>query len=175
MLNYDRLQMRYTPFPIGRATGVFEADFYKQLVDGWPDKERFVSKETLGRKYSLSEVNNPSGYHEFIQENAAYKRLYDWFKSADFKYGMIDFLAGKKIDLDYPRRSTKQKLKSMYRDLRYKKHWPRYPSDLSARFEFSMLPSDGGSIRPHTDAPQKIITLVLSIVEPEGWPEGVSS
>jgi len=36
---------------------------------------------------------------------------------------------------------------------------------LRARFEFSTLPSDGGCIRPHTDAPTKIITLVVSIVQ----------
>jgi hypothetical protein len=42
-------------------------------------------------------------------------------------------------------------------------------SRLSARFEFSMLPADGGFIRPHTDSPQKIITLVIGILRQGEW------
>jgi hypothetical protein len=34
---------------------------------------------------------------------------------------------------------------------------------LTARFEFSMLPADGGHIKPHTDDPKKCITLVVSM------------
>ena len=30
-----------------------------------------------------------------------------------------------------------------------------------------MLPANGGNIKPHTDAPQKLITLVFSIVGPD--------
>ena len=40
---------------------------------------------------------------------------------------------------------------------------------LSARFEFSMLPADGGSVIPHTDAPGKLITLVVSMVKEGEW------
>ena len=32
------------------------------------------------------------------------------------------------------------------------------------RFEFSMLPADGGSVMPHTESPGKIVTLVVSMV-----------
>jgi hypothetical protein len=42
-------------------------------------------------------------------------------------------------------------------------------SGLSARFEFSMLPAEGGFILPHTDSPQKIITLVITILPPGEW------
>jgi hypothetical protein len=34
---------------------------------------------------------------------------------------------------------------------------------LTSRFEFSALPADGGFLPPHTDAPSKIATLVLSM------------
>ena len=34
---------------------------------------------------------------------------------------------------------------------------------LEARFEFSALPADGGNIVPHTDAPTKIVTMVVSM------------
>ena len=43
------------------------------------------------------------------------------------------------------------------------------PSRLNARFEFSMLPAQGGFILPHTDSPQKIITLVVGILREGEW------
>ncbi|QLH38190.1 MAG: 2OG-Fe(II) oxygenase [Defluviicoccus sp.] len=40
---------------------------------------------------------------------------------------------------------------------------------LSARFDFSIMPADGGLLLPHTDNPEKIITLVISMVRPGEW------
>jgi hypothetical protein len=40
---------------------------------------------------------------------------------------------------------------------------------LKARFEFSMLPADGGHIKPHTDAPNKLITLVIPMLRAGEW------
>jgi hypothetical protein len=40
---------------------------------------------------------------------------------------------------------------------------------LSARFEFSVLPADGGQLHPHTDSPSKIITWVISMIQPGEW------
>jgi len=34
---------------------------------------------------------------------------------------------------------------------------------LSSRFEFSWLPANGGELKPHTDLPSKLVTLVLSM------------
>ena len=41
--------------------------------------------------------------------------------------------------------------------------------ELRARFEFSMMDPKGGHIRPHTDSPVKMITLVFSVTEPGEW------
>jgi hypothetical protein len=40
---------------------------------------------------------------------------------------------------------------------------------LSARFEFSAMPALGGNILPHTDSPQKIVTLVVSMRNAQEW------
>ena len=32
----------------------------------------------------------------------------------------------------------------------------------TARFEFSMLPAAGGSVIPHTDNPEKVVTIVIN-------------
>lgn len=173
MINIESLNLRYKPFPIGVAQNVMDPSFYKDLVSQWPAQNLFQYKDSLGDKYSLSEVNNPDNYQAFINSTPAYKKLHDSIKSAAFIYGLIDYLASRNIDLGYRQVPTANKIKSALRDIRYNKRWPRYKQDLSARFEFSMLPVDGGSIRPHTDAPQKIITIVLSIIDENEWPSDV--
>lgn len=173
MINFESLDLRYNPFPIGVAQNVMDPKFYKDLVAQWPAQELFQYKESLGDKYSLSEVNNPKNYHSFINSTPAYKKLHDWVKSDTFIYALVEYLATRNIDLGYRKIPTANKIKSALRDIRYNKRWPRFPSDLSARFEFSMLPIDGGSIRPHTDAAQKIITVVLSIIDEDEWPSEV--
>ena len=40
---------------------------------------------------------------------------------------------------------------------------------LGARFEYSMLPVDGGHVLPHTDAPGKIVTIIVSILDDDEW------
>jgi hypothetical protein len=40
---------------------------------------------------------------------------------------------------------------------------------LKSRFEFSALPADGGNLTPHTDAPTKIVTLIVSMAEEGEW------
>jgi hypothetical protein len=39
----------------------------------------------------------------------------------------------------------------------------------TSRFEFSALPTNGGSQRPHTDSPRKVVTLVLSLMREGEW------
>jgi hypothetical protein len=50
--------------------------------------------------------------------------------------------------------------------------WPRGDLSLRSRFEFSMLPADGGYVTPHTDTPRKVITLVVSMVNNGEWDPG---
>ena len=40
---------------------------------------------------------------------------------------------------------------------------------LRTRFEFSLLPANGGLLRPHTDIPSKVITLVIGMPDDAGW------
>ena len=58
MFNLDGADVRHDPFPIAFAKPVFDADLYQEMLDNWPDTERFQFMPKLGNKYSLSEVNN---------------------------------------------------------------------------------------------------------------------
>lgn len=39
----------------------------------------------------------------------------------------------------------------------------------TSRFEFSALPANGGCLRPHTDIPSKVVTLIIPMLRPGDW------
>jgi hypothetical protein len=47
--------------------------------------------------------------------------------------------------------------------------YPNLPPGHEGRFEFSMLPVDGGYILPHTDMPKKLVSFVVPIFEDGEW------
>ncbi|HEV8370398.1 MAG TPA: hypothetical protein VGQ39_20775 [Pyrinomonadaceae bacterium] len=171
MLSFKNVHFIYEPYPIGVARGVFEESFYDELVSSFPPAELFNFMAHLGNKYSLSELNNPDAYHEYVRSSRPWHEFYKWIKRDEFPVEILTMLCEHKIDLDLrvaqgnntavPMRTLLQKL----RRLRSR----HSGSNLSARFEFSMLPADGGFIRPHTDSPQKIVTLVIGILRQGEW------
>jgi hypothetical protein len=166
----ERATFHYEPYPIGLIRDVFDPAYYTELLRSFPSLELFRFMQYHGDKYSLSEVNHPGKYHAFLESTPPWKRLYEYVKGPRFIPEVLSLLIRHGIDLGiapaaYARqRSLRQKLRrrllSMLgaRDLA-----------LSARFEFSAMPVQGGNILPHTDSPQKIVTLVLSMREVEGW------
>jgi hypothetical protein len=172
---FDNASFIYDPYPIGISTNVLPEDYYSRLIEEWPPTDLFMFKEELGKKYSLSQVNNPDGYHEFIKASPSWQQFYRYIKSPEFVYEVIELFHCHNINLGLPRirvdhihhlSNWKEHLKETLRRL---KRFGTQGTTLSARFEFSMLPANKGCIKPHTDAPQKIITLVLSIVRAVEW------
>ena len=170
MLSFKNANFIYEPYPIGVARDVFESSFYDELVNSFPPQELFSFMPLHGNKYSLSELNNSDRYHEYVQRNRPWRDFHQWIKRGEFPDETLAMLCQHNIDLDVPRvhgngasagRSVLEKLK-----LRRLHHTS---PGLSARFEFSMLPADGGFIKPHTDSPQKIITLVIAILPQGEW------
>ena len=160
-------EFRYEPYPIGIARSVLSQDAYGELTRSWPATELFEFKQQLGNKYSLSEVNNPGHYRRFVRSSPPWRQLHAYVKSREFLHEVIALLYERHIDLGL----GGQFLVPRSRGLRWLERLKllRRTHNLSARFEFSMLPADGGYIKPHTDAPNKIITLVISIMAPGEW------
>jgi hypothetical protein len=86
MLSLDTLEFIYEPFPIGDAKPVFTASMYEEIIRDWPRTELFLFKENLGKKYSLSEVNNAKQYYEYT-------------KIRDFVHLVMERLITQHIDL----------------------------------------------------------------------------
>jgi hypothetical protein len=175
--NYSNLVFDYEPYPIGVAREFIEPDYYRQLVENFPPIEIFGSFfDPESNKRGLSELYEPDSYHRFIRETPVYLDFYKYIKSPQFIRDVLNCFEQNHIELrlfeskitssTLPLRGGAfHKLDHALRRLRRKK-------GLRARFEFSRLPSNGGNIRPHTDAPSKIITLVVSILKEGEWDSG---
>jgi len=163
-------QFIYDPYPVGLSQGVIEQNTYSELVNNFPNKSLFLSRGHYGNKLSLSETDNGDTFFKFIKETPVYRRFYDETKKPDFIKNVITYLNNHHIDLstryrkymDLNKFHTLYPIRKTYLNLLNKLGTSHH---LNTKFEFSMLPLDGGHILPHTDSPQKIITLVLSIVD----------
>jgi hypothetical protein len=170
MMRLSKTVFDYVPFPIGVLSDAIPTEKYIQLVDSFPKKELFKYIESLGNKYSLSEVNEPERYRNFINSTPVWKDFYDYVKSVDFIKSVILTLKENNLKLGLENYPIKQKtdgvvskvISKIGDELSKKPH-------LSSRFEFSMLSGNGGYLLPHTDNPSKIITLVLTICKEGEW------
>jgi len=168
-------QFRYEPYPIGLARPIFSASSYRELLAGWPPHELFAFMPKLGKKYSLSEVNNAAQYHEFLSHTPVWKSVYHEVKSARFVHNVLNFLRRAGVDLGIPEQvAVNQNAAGGASLSTWAAHLhPQRVTGLKTRFEFSMLPVDGGHIKPHTDSPGKLITLVVAFCDEHGWDESV--
>ena len=168
-LAFGRARFVYDPYPIGVIKDVFCSEDYRALVASFPPVEAFRFMKHHGEKYSLSEVNHPDRYRAFIRDTPAWRKLHAYLKSPRFIPDVAAMLKDNGIDLGIHAAGPDESgAKALIR--RFLDRAP--PVDrLTSRFEFSMMPALAGSIRPHTDSPQKIITLVVSMLGEEGWRE----
>lgn len=168
-LSFENLSFRYEPYPIGAARPVLPEDLYRSLIDRYPPRDLFVYMPKFGHKYTLSEKFNGEAYHRFLREEPLWRAFHAWVKSEDFIIEVMDALRAHGIDLGYGAAppARQRLLKSIKHALRPSQK-PRFRK-LSSRFEFSMLPADGGSVLPHTDLPSKIVTIIVSMVGEGEW------
>lgn len=172
MFSFDNARFHYDPYPIGLISPAIAGDFYQSLVDSFPPLELFHFLPQAGRKYVLSEKFNSGNFRKFIGQNALWQELHGWIKSQAFVNQIDTMLRAHHIDLGLERTHlvTDGALGWRLGELA-KGRWPQGDDALQTRFEFSMLPADGGYVIPHTDTPRKIITLVVFMVNENEWDE----
>ncbi len=170
MLNLENIRFDYDPYPIGIAKGALAPGLYDELIETFPDDSVFVSKEYHGVKLSLSQLNNGRGYYAHLRRNPVWRRFYDYVKSDAFVEHTLEVLKAHNVDLGLSKVPLGQRLAKRAKALRRGSPQPHFPS-LKSRFEFSSMPITGGSIRPHTDAPSKVVTMVIPMLREGEWRE----
>jgi len=146
MLSFKHTTFRYEPYPLGRTTQIFDDDLYQKLTNNFPSQQLFVPMNyAKSNKLTLSELYNPHQYHSFIKSHQLWETFYNYIKGP-FINQTLTMLKEFNIDIWVP-------------------SW----SKLRPRFEFSMMNANTGGISPHTDSPNKIITLVISMIKSGEW------
>ena len=169
MLNFEGIKFDYEPYPVGLAKGALAPDFYGALVESFPKDDIFVSKDFHGIKYSLSQRNNRGGYLAHFRQNKEWRAFYDYIKSRAFITDTMEMLAAHNIDLGLTL-PFRERMARRVKALKMGRPQPHF-ARLKSRFEFSAMPVTGGSIRPHTDDPSKVVTMVIPILHPDEWKE----
>ncbi len=174
MFSFEHVDFLYEPYPIGLIKPVMEDGLYEQLVERFPPADLFMFMPKFGNKYTLSEKFNPEKYHEYIKETPPWRELHAWIKSEDFFRTIVDMLYQHHIDMGMEKAHFAGKTVWPWRLGEIAKgRWPRGDQAFRTRFEFSMLPADGGYVTPHTDTPRKVITLVVSMVKNGDWDQAL--
>ena len=168
-MNFSDAQVDYQPYPIVYLPNFLDRQTYLAMAESYPDLDTFKFTKNIGNKYSLSEVNNAPAYYDFLKKNPEWMEFYTFVKSPAFIRQTAEFLEQSHIDLrlgkfHYVKSVGYRRRDPLRRILNTKV--------LRSRFEFSAMPADGGSIIPHTDAPAKLVTLVLSFVKDGEWNAG---
>ncbi|MCL4683371.1 hypothetical protein KJ059_01315 [Myxococcota bacterium] len=167
--SYDKLALRYDPFPIGLARPLIEDGLYRELVDAFPGPERFADLSKVGDKLSLSEKFGAEEFHAFIRSHPLWREFHAYIKSKEFIAGVLEALRERSIDLGFELDSSPGKRISK-RLADAARGGSRTDSlELRARFEFSTLPARGGHVLPHTDGVSKFVTLVVSMLREGEW------
>lgn len=171
MFHLDDTTFKYEPFPYAIARNVLSESFYNSLIDSFPRHEELERCDDLGSKFLLTESDGEN-YYRFLASSPPWQTLYKHVKSREFVSQVLKTLADANIDLglqDVPIVNDDYFAVSPGpdRDRRETRRNPR----LSSRLEFSSLPADSGSHRPHTDIPTKAVSMILPMVRSGEWQE----
>ncbi len=166
MFTLRNLELKYRPYPHGVAAPLLHGGQYQDLVDGFPDVTLFGSNR-INVKHVLSERVNRRQYFSFLRSRPEWMAFYRWIKSDRFIQGVLDELSSRHVDLGYRQRPASSRwARHLAMGLSGRRD---YHASLVSRFEFSMLPADGGFVLPHTDAPGKVVTLILPMLAEGEW------
>jgi hypothetical protein len=148
LLRFDDLRVETDPYPVGVSTNVLPPDLYAELARTFPPADKFQASTKRNKKLTLSEFSQAAEYHAVMATHPCWQRFHAYIKSPQFIARMLTLTKTQGMPVADP---------------------PE-PGGFSSRFEFSLLPADGGCLLPHTDIAEKAITVVLGFrSQPDDW------
>ncbi len=163
MINLNNQKIFYDPYPHALFMDVFNEKFYKDLCNEFPENENFdkfdLDKQNLlkQKKFVLNDKNR--SFKSILRKSKSLNLLYNHLVSQKFKIEIMRLLEEKNIL--FP---NHEKNESFFLKIRKK-----IKNIKNFGFELSMISSDGGFIKPHTDGPDKLISFVIPIVEDDNF------
>ena len=163
MINLNNQKIFYDPYPHALFMDVFDEKFYKDLCHEFPENENFdnfdLDKQNLlkQKKFVLNDKNR--SFKNILRKSNSLNLLYNYLVSQKFKFEIMRLLEEKNIL--FP---SHEKNESFFSKIRKK-----IKNIKNFGFELSMISSDGGFIKPHTDGPDKLISFVIPIVEDDNF------
>lgn len=164
MINLEKYNFNYDPFPYCVVENLFEDKFYNNLCQEFPNnREMHLIREKdkdlkKFNKYTLDSFETKKKFYEYLGTNIHMKQLIEYISSEAFYYNLSTFLELNHLDLELDR--FDHKFISRIKNFFTKKK-------LSWYFEFSSLPVPDGFILPHTDGSNKILSFVIPIIDNE--------
>lgn len=140
------------------------ADEYRKLYDSFPDKRWFTSV-IEGDKKMISTREEPELIDDLCRQHPEWQRLFDSFRADPFLDSLYELLEEpvKRIRGRLGGRRWTFEKRSLLRP----KDW--FKREAVIGFQFSRLEA-GTFVPPHTDAPEKLATVLLYFTPPEWQP-----
>lgn len=168
MIKFDKPEFFYDPFPHALFKDVFDHEFYNLLCSEFPKEQKFErfdfdkQHNLKQKKYVLNDDNVL--FKDVINKKKNLKKLYDYLNDEAFVEIILGILEKNSI-----------KLKKNYRNSLIQKILRKIKRKKNYGFEFSMISTDGGFIKPHTDGADKLISFVIPVVDNDNFNNIINS
>ena len=165
MINFKFQRYFYDPYPHALFKNVFEKNFYENICNEFPSIENFESYD-LDKQNNIKQkkfVLNDNHYlfKKILKSRKNLQNLYEYLINRDFREEILSLLENNYISI-----TNLNKNKSFYR-----KMYEKIKNKKNFGFEFSMIPTNGGYIKPHTDGADKLVSFIIPIVKSEKFLE----
>lgn len=161
MINFDKSQFFYDPFPHCILNDFLDKGVYDNICKEYPSLNYF--EELQGKddnnkfkKYRFSNNHRQlKSFNNFINSTNFIKKLYKYLSSEKFIFSLDNFLKKNHVDLRLAEK--KSNFITNIKNFIFKKK--------KIDFEFSLIPTDNGFILPHTDGSEKLISFVIPVID----------
>lgn len=152
----------HRPYPVAEIKNVFRSDSFEAMRRDWPDMTDAKSFSKSAYKRSISMRTDKKTFQRITREVPVWRKLANHIETPEFIHSIMDMLDQNEVDIGISK-AIPVKYRSPLNRIRRPLARLMKRNYLSARMEFSAMPSDGGHITPHTDMPSKIMTIVINI------------
>lgn len=161
MINLNNNKFFYDPFPHAMFENAFDKNFYDNICKEFPIEQKFekfdYDKQNQIKQNKFVFNDNHQSFKKMLKNKHNISDLYSYLTNQHFRKLILDFLEQNYISL------SKYEFNQNILNRAYKK----IKKAKKFLFEFSMIPTDGGYIKPHTDGADKLVIMVIPIVDNE--------